>query len=95
MKIKTKKQITKMFSSFLPKLFETNMNFLSSFLYELVDNNITSDELTDDCSWADELGMNNVPVNVLTEVITDELSEVTSDEMPGFDDNKEFYPNNL
>ena len=91
-----------MFSSLLFKLFETNMNFLSSFLDVTVDNNITSDKMTDDCSWADELemncGTNNVqvvPVNELTEVTTDELSEVTSDEMSGFDDDKEFYPNNL
>lgn len=78
-----------MFSSFLSKLFETNMNFFSSFLDEPVDNNITSDEMTDDCSWANDLEMNRgtnnvrvVPVNDLNEVII----EVTSDEMLGFDD---------
>ena len=82
-----------MFSSFLSKLFETNMKLISSFLDKPVDNNVTSDEMTDDCSWADELEMNRrtnnvrvVPVNDLNEVIIDELSEVTSDEMPGFDD---------
>jgi hypothetical protein len=66
------------------------MNFLSSFLDDPVDNNnITSDEMTNDCSWADEFGMNNIPNNVrvvrvndLTEVII----EVTSDVMPGFED---------
>lgn len=83
-----------MFSSFLSNLFEINMNFLSSFLDKPVDNNnITSDEMTNDSSWADELGMNYIPNNVrvvhvndLTEVIIEELSEVTSDEMPGFED---------
>ena len=93
-----------MFSSLLSKLFETNMNFLSSVFGDKVPvvNNVTSDEMTDDCSWDDELEMNRVsnnlrvvPYNVLTEVVTDELSEVTSDEMHGFDDDKEFYPNNL
>lgn len=83
-----------MFSSFLSKLFETNINFISSFLDKPVDNNnVTSDEMTNDCSWADEFGMNLgtnnvrvVHVNDLNEVIIDELSEATSDEMPGFDD---------
>ena len=82
-----------MFSSLVSELFKTNMNFFSSFLDKPVDNNITSDEMTDDCSWTNDLemnwGTNNVrvvPVNELTEVTTDELSEVTSDEMPGFDD---------
>ena len=82
-----------MFSSFLSKLFETNMNFFSSFLDEPVDNNVTSDEMTDDCSWENDLEMNRgtnnvrvVPINELNEVTTDELSEVTSDEMHGFDD---------
>ena len=98
-----------MFSSLLSNLFETNMNFISSVFGDKVPvvNNVTSDEMTDDCSWADcswadDLEMNRVsnnlrvvPYNVLTEVVTDELSEVTSDEMPGFDDDKEFYPNNL
>ena len=93
-----------MFSSLVFKLFKTNRNFLSSVfgVKEQFDNNITSDKMTDDSSWADELemncGTNNVqvvPVNELNEVTTDELSEVTSDEMPGFDDDKEFYPNNL
>lgn len=93
-----------MFSSLLSKLFETNMNFLSSVFGDKVPvvNNVTSDEMTDDCSWADDLEMNRVSNNLrvvpyydLSKVITDELSEVTSDEMPGFDDDKEFYPNNL
>lgn len=97
-----------MFSSLLSNLFETNMNFLSSIFGDdvSVGNNVTSDEMTDDCSLADDLEMNRVSnnllvvpvnesVNELTEVITDELSEVTSDEMSGFDDDKEFYPNNL
>jgi len=89
-----------MFSSLLSNLFETNMNFLSSFLgdNEPVGNNITSDEMTDDYSWADDIEMNRVsnnhrivPYNELTEVITDGLSEVTSDEMPCFtDDNFNF-----
>ena len=94
LKNKTKKQRT-MFSSLVSELFKTNMNFLSSVFgdKEPVGNNVTSDEMTDDCSWADELGMNwgtnnvrVVHVNDLNEVIIDELSEVTSDEMPGFDD---------
>lgn len=92
-----------MFSSFLSKLFQTNMNFLSSFLDDSVDNNnITSDEMTVDCSWADELGLNSVPNNLhvvpyydLTEVIVEKLSEVTSDEMSWNDDDRELYPNNL
>ena len=81
-----------MFSSLLSNLFETNMNFISSVfgVKEPVGNNVTSDEMTDDCSWANDLEMNRVsnnlrvvPYNVLTEVVTD---EVTSDVMLGFED---------
>lgn len=90
-----------MFSSLLSNFFETNMNLLSSFLgdNEPVGNNITSDEMNDDCSWADDCSLvddiemnrvsNNhrvVPYNELTEVITDGSSEVTSDEISGFTD---------
>lgn len=91
-----------MFSSFFSELMKKNMNFFSSFLDEPVDNNITSDEMTDDYSWANDLemnwGTNNVrvvPVGELTEATIYELTEVITDEMPGFDDDKEFYPNNL